>query len=403
MKLLQDTVVVELAGEGGASDPAARGGSRTVLPYSPGAEGAGANDGRVAARLRELRELLGPERVRDLLAGGGGVGGEKYASTGAAIVGAGVGLAALGPLTAVALAAGAGAAAHAAVGRGAAPPAEIEAAPDAEAPTGGYFSGGAAAAAAAAAVPAAAEKLTPLYAAPRARAARAEPAPAAAAGAVGGGRDRGDRGNFEVGSQISKDSHKTHGSLIARSAMPVVTVVAITGTRWIPASSGPSVNCALSGPTRATAACVIAATGKVLRVAHLEERRIAEDQDAHEAGQKIWWSSCVLSKNCVRKNSGMSRNWRPNIEFEMMSVVMKVSFEMAPPPLCHARTQDPGENKAECEWWRWMSAQLTGAPKGALASGGGELILRGTTADVGGANAVADAQRARTRGPSKHF
>ena len=112
-----------------------------------------ANDGRVAARLRELRELLGPERVRALLAGGGGVGsGEKYASTGAAIVGAGVGLAALGPLTAVALAAGAGAAAHAAVGRGAAPPAETEAAADAEAPTGGYFSGGAAAAAAAAAL-----------------------------------------------------------------------------------------------------------------------------------------------------------------------------------------------------------------------------------------------------------
>ena len=74
LELLQDTVVVELAGEGGASDPAARGGSRTVLPYSPGAEGAGANDGRVAARLRELRELLGPERVRALLAGGGGGG-----------------------------------------------------------------------------------------------------------------------------------------------------------------------------------------------------------------------------------------------------------------------------------------------------------------------------------------
>ena len=140
--------------------------------------------------------------------------------------------------------------------------------------------------------------------------------------------------------------------------MPVVTVVAITGTRWI-GIFGPSVNCALSGPTRATAACVIAATGKVTSGSHtLRSAELPRMRTPMKRAKKMWWSSHVLSKNCVRKNSGMSRNWRPKSEFEMMSVVMKVSFEMAPPPLCHARTQDPDENASG---GGGMAAQLTGA------------------------------------------
>ena len=77
--------------------------------------------------------------------------------------------------------------------------------------------------------------------------------------------------------------------------------------------------------------------------------------------KKMWWSSQVLSKNCVRKNSGMSRNWRPKSEFEMMSVVMKVSFEMAPPPLCHARAQDQMRTRQNASGGSGMAAQLTGA------------------------------------------
>ena len=113
-------------------------------------------------------------------------------------------------------------------------------------------------------------------------------------------RARGDRGDFDGrASQIkrltaarSQDETATH---IARRAMPVVTVVAITGTRWIGTWAERELRLERADEGDGGLRDRRDREGD-LRVAHLEERRVAEDEDAHEAGEGQRRSSHALRR-----------------------------------------------------------------------------------------------------------
>jgi len=115
MQQMQDVVVVHIE-RSGEAPPASSAGGTVVLPYRPGDEGTNFTLS-LASRIRNasLRlEQLATKRLQEFapewLATSSGSG----AAAGAALVGAGVGLVAFGPVAGTALATGAGAAAYAA-------------------------------------------------------------------------------------------------------------------------------------------------------------------------------------------------------------------------------------------------------------------------------------------------